>query len=72
VSNIRLSQEDDAVGCRAYVLAVHGYPGPEGKMLFFELGGQYEDRLVRTARGWRIAERVLQLRWLKGDIPKRG
>lgn len=72
VSNIRLSQEDDYVGCQSYVLAVHGYPGPGGKMLFFELGGQYEDRLVRTAGGWRIAERVLQLRWLKGDIPTKG
>ncbi len=71
VSNIRLSQEDDSVGCRAYVLAVHGYPGPGGQMLFFELGGQYEDQLVRTSRGWRIEERVLQVRWLKGDIPER-
>lgn len=72
VSNIRLSQEEDGVGSKAYVLAVHGYRSTEGKMLFFELGGQYEDQLVRTADGFRIAERVLQVRWLKGDIPTRG
>ncbi len=54
---------------RSYVLAQHGYK-VEGQMHFFQLGGVYEDELLRTDAGWRITSRVLRLRWLDGELPQ--
>ena len=31
------------------------------------MGGVYEDKLVRTAQGWRIADRRLTNLWTTGD-----
>ena len=70
VSNVRVAQDGDEVRSTAYVLAVHGYEGDGGEMRFFDLGGEYNDRLVETAAGWRISERVLTAHWVRGDIPK--
>lgn len=70
LSNVRVAQEGNEVRSHAYVLAVHGYQEDGGKMRFFDLGGEYSDRLVETSAGWRISERVLRTRWLRGDIPK--
>lgn len=33
------------------------------------LGGRYDDRLVRTLDGWRIAERVHTTTWTAGPVP---
>lgn len=70
ISNVRVVQGDDEVRSTAYVLAVHGYKGDDGKMRFFDLGGEYNDRLLETSAGWRISERVLTTRWVRGDVPK--
>lgn len=70
LSNIRVTQDGNEVRSRAYVLAVHGYKGNDGKMRFFDLGGEYADRLVNTSAGWRIAERSLITRWVRGDVPE--
>ena len=69
VSNVRLAQDGEAVRSTAYVHAVHGYQGDGGTMRFFDLGGEYRDRLVETSAGWRISERVLTTKWLRGDLP---
>jgi hypothetical protein len=69
VSNVRVSQEGDEVRSAAYVHAVHGYKADDGSMRFFDLGGEYKDRLLNTSAGWRISERVLTAKWLRGDIP---
>ena len=39
----------------------------------FIVGGYYEDRVVRTADGWRIAHRLMQQTWSEGnpDVTKR-
>jgi hypothetical protein len=71
MSNIQVRHEGEEVRSTAYVLAVHGYEDEAGKMLFFDLGGEYQDRLVETAAGWRIAERSLTTKWVRGDLPKR-
>lgn len=68
-SNVRVSVEDDAVRASSYVLAVHGWKDDEGAMRFFDLGGEYLDRLTEAATGWRIAERTLATRWVRGDVP---
>jgi hypothetical protein len=69
LSNIRVAQDGNEVRSNAYVHAVHGFKDEDGKMRFFDLGGEYSDRLVETSAGWRISERVLRTRWLRGDIP---
>ena len=39
-------------------------PRDGGRLGGFLVGGSYEDRLVRTTEGWRIAERVAHPSWL--------
>jgi hypothetical protein len=68
VSNLRLLPGEQTV---CYVRAVHGYRG-EGRMKFFELGGEYHDRWVETGAGPRIVERALNVRYFQGDVPPRG
>jgi hypothetical protein len=70
MSNIQVRQENEAVRSTAYVLAVHGHKGESGNMRFFDMGGEYHDRLVETSAGWRISERVLQMKWIRGGVPK--
>jgi len=40
-----------------------------GATSLFFVGGEYHDQLVRTADGWRIAERVEVSIWTDGDVP---
>lgn len=55
---------DDAV-VSAELLAIMGMPGAEpGKMSMMHTGGQYNDRLVRTSEGWKIAKRTCDRGWL--------
>jgi len=70
VSNVRVTQDGDEVRSAAYVLAVHGYKDEGGEMRFFDLGGEYADRLVQTSAGWRISERILSTRWVRGHVPQ--
>lgn len=70
LSNVQVVQGDDEVRSTAYVLAVHGYKDDDGQMRFFDLGGEYNDRLLETSAGWRISERVLKTRWVRGDAPR--
>ena len=71
LSNVRVTQDGDEVRASAYLHAVHGYIGIDSEMRFFELGGEYNDRLVETSAGWRISERVLRRKWIRGSIPKK-
>ena len=41
----------------------------EPQPLLFLLGGRYDDRLVRTPDGWRIAARVHRTTWSAGPLP---
>jgi SnoaL-like domain len=43
--------------------------GPDGPGATFVVGASYHDRLVRTAEGWRIAERIERSRWMLGGPP---
>ena len=70
LSNIRVRQEGEEVRSTAYVLAVHGWKDDSGAVRFFDLGGEYQDRLVETSNGWRISERVLVTKFVRGDTPK--
>jgi hypothetical protein len=53
-----------------YFLAYHTkVDGSEESMM--ELGGFYQDRLVKGPDGWRISERVDLGMWLRSPIPER-
>ena len=72
ISNMRVRFDDadpSRASARSYVLAQHGYL-EEGRMRFFQVGGEYEDQLVRGQEGWRISQRTLHLRWLDGAVPQ--
>jgi hypothetical protein len=49
----------DRATCQSALINPMGLPDGDGMMLWIE-GGYYRDRLVRTADGWRIAERIEQ------------
>jgi hypothetical protein len=66
VSNVREVDETGLVTV-CYVRAVHGYRD-EGKMKFFELGGEYHDRWRDTDGGPRIVERALSVRYFQGEV----
>ncbi len=68
VTNVRVVVDGDGARSLAYVHAIHGEKR-EGRMAFFELGGEYEDTLVKTPDGYRIAERTLHRRFVRGDLP---
>jgi hypothetical protein len=57
VTNKAVQIDGDRATCRSALLNPMGVPDGDGMMLWIE-GGYYHDRLVRTADGWRIAERI--------------
>ena len=66
VSTHLIEVDGDTATCRCYLYAQHVRPvGDEPPLL--AVGGRYEDRLVRTADGWRIAHRTLVCMWRSGE-----
>lgn len=61
-----VSVERDRASCFSYVFARFIRPLPEGGNTF-ESSGWYDDRLVRTADGWRISRRVCRMVWWGGN-----
>jgi 3-phenylpropionate/cinnamic acid dioxygenase small subunit len=60
VTNRDVRVEGDSATCRSCLFNPMGLPdGDHGLVVFFD-GGYYRDKMVRTAEGWRIAERIEQ------------
>ncbi len=58
ITNRAVIVDGDSATSRSAFFNPMGLPGDgDGLVLFFE-GGYYNDKLVRTAGGWRIAERI--------------
>jgi SnoaL-like domain len=57
VTNRAMRVEGDSATCRSCLFNPMGAPDDGGMIVFFE-GGYYRDKLVRTADGWRISERI--------------
>jgi len=57
VTNRAVRIQGDTATCRSCLFNPMGVPDNDRLMVFFE-GGYYNDKLVRTADGWRIAERI--------------
>lgn len=66
VSNHEIRIEGDHATCRCYLQAQHVRQAAAGSPNFI-VAGRYEDRLVRTSEGWRIAHRVLHVMWTEGN-----
>jgi len=57
VTNKAVDIDGDTATCRSCLFNPMGVSDDDSVMFFFE-GGYYRDKLVRTAAGWRIAERI--------------
>lgn len=68
LTNRRIRVEGDTATVRSELLNPLLFAGDNGTELML-LGGRYDDRLVRTADGWRIAERVHTTTWTAGPMP---
>jgi hypothetical protein len=72
VGNHQVAVDGDTATHRCQLHSQHvkaGTPGGDN----FIVGGFYDDRLVRTANGWRITHRVMEQTWSAGnpDVVKR-
>jgi ketosteroid isomerase-like protein len=67
VSNHDVRVDGDTATCRCYLQAQHVRHAAEGGPNYI-VAGRYEDRLVRTAAGWRIAHRTLTVMWTEGNL----
>jgi 3-phenylpropionate/cinnamic acid dioxygenase small subunit len=68
VVNREVSVDGDTATSRAAFFNPMVLPQADGHALFFE-GGYYHDRLVRTADGWRIRERVEEFTYSTRFMP---
>ncbi len=66
IGNHQVSVDGDTATCRCYLQAQHVRESTEGGPNYI-FAGRYEDDLVRTATGWRIARRTLVRVWSDGN-----
>lgn len=67
VGNHEVTVAGDTATHRCYLQAQHVRHAAVGGPNYL-VGGRYEDRLVRTADGWRIAYRTLVVMWTDGNV----
>ena len=66
VTNFTINVDGDTATSRCYLHAQHNYLEATGDPNFV-VAGTYEDELVRTEAGWRIAHRRLKVAWVEGN-----
>jgi hypothetical protein len=66
VGNHQVTVDGDIGTHRCQLVGQHVLEGAAGGDNFV-VGGYYEDRVVRTPDGWRIAHRVMQQTWCEGN-----
>jgi len=66
VSNHQVVVSGDEATCRCQLQSQHVKHGVDGGDTFM-IGGYYDDRLARTADGWRITHRALAQTWTTGN-----
>jgi 3-phenylpropionate/cinnamic acid dioxygenase small subunit len=70
VSNAIIEIDGDSATSRCYFYAPMGREAPEGGQFVITNAGRYLDRLIRTADGWRIVERVCEQTLMQGALPE--
>ena len=70
ISNTTVDLDGDEARTRTYVINPMGFPKDDGSLHIFTVGAYYNDRLVRTADGWRIADRFEEQAFLDGSLPE--
>jgi ketosteroid isomerase-like protein len=66
LGNVLVELHGDTADCQCYLQAQHVMTGAPGGDLFV-IAGKYTDRFERTADGWRIGYRRLDLIWADGN-----
>ncbi|MBM4385378.1 MAG: nuclear transport factor 2 family protein [Deltaproteobacteria bacterium] len=69
ISNVQLDLSGNEGRSHCYFQAPMGRARADGTQEVITNAGYYEDRLVRTPRGWRIAERVCRQTVQIGSLP---
>ena len=67
VGNHEVAVDGDTGAHRCYLQAQHIRAAADGGPNWM-VAGRYEDRLVRTDAGWRIAHRTLTVMWTDGNV----
>jgi ketosteroid isomerase-like protein len=67
VGNHEIAVDGDTGTHRCYLQAQHIRAAADGGPNWM-VAGRYEDRLVRTDAGWRIAHRTLTVMWTDGNV----
>ena len=67
VGNHEVAVDGDTATHRCYLQAQHVRRAATGGPNYI-VAGRYEDRLVRTDAGWRIAHRTLAVMWTEGNL----
>jgi len=70
ITNVSVELAGDAAQARSAFFAPMGRERPDGSHEVITTVGYYLDRLVRTPRGWRIAERVCRQKLRLGALPE--
>jgi hypothetical protein len=66
ISNHHVAVDGDTATHRCHLQSQHVLRNTDGGDNYI-VGGYYEDRLVRTSAGWRIAHRLMQQTWTEGN-----
>ncbi len=66
IGNVECAVQGDEAQTSCYFQAQHVRVGTEGGVHYL-IGGRYDDRMVRTPEGWRIATRRVTGLWTQGN-----
>jgi ketosteroid isomerase-like protein len=66
IGNQQVRIDGDTATCRTQLQSQHVKRGTDGGENFV-IGGYYEDRLRKTADGWRITYRLMEETWREGN-----
>ena len=70
VGNTTLELDGDRASSRTYVINPMGLPNKDGDLHVFTVCAHYVDKLTRTPKGWRIAERIEETVLMDGTLPE--
>jgi long-chain acyl-CoA synthetase len=70
ISNSTVELAGDQATARTYVINPMVFVNPDGSQHIFTVGAYYNDKLVYTRDGWRIADRFEEQAYLDGSLPE--